>query len=114
MSCLDSLPACGNVRDGVGTGLNNNDRTLTWIDVDGDPATFDSSSADLALPPGARVLFAGLYYGGKLSAGTGGSPAPNPGARNTVRFKAPGDTAYRTVTASQVDDSSTQYQGFAT
>ena len=114
MSCLDALPACrDDVRDGEGTGLNNNDRTLTWIDLDGDPTTFDSSSADLALPPGARVLFAGLYYGGKLSAGSGGSPAPSPGARNTVRFKAPGDTAYRTVTASQVDESSTQYQGFA-
>ena len=80
MSCLDALPACANVRDGVGPGLNNNDRTLTWIDRDADPATFDSSSADLALPPGAKVLFAGLYYGGKLSAGSGGSPAPNPGA----------------------------------
>ena len=30
-----------------------------------------------------------------------------------MRFKAPGDTAYRSLTASQVDDSSTQYQGFA-
>ena len=58
------------------------------------------------------MLFAGLYYGGRLAAGTGGSPAPNPGARNTVRFKAPGDTGYRSLTASQVDDSSTQYQGF--
>ena len=34
------------------------------------------------------------------------------GARNTVLFKAPGDTGYRSLTASQVDDSSTQYQGF--
>ena len=58
------------------------------------------------------MLFAGLYYGGRLTAGTGGSPAPNPGARNTVLFKAPGDADYRSLTASQVDDSSTQYQGF--
>ncbi len=100
-------------RGGAVSANNNNDRTMTWIDADTDPATFDSSSADLALPAGARVLFAGLYYGGKLTAGNGGSPPPNPGARNTVRFKAPGDTAYRTVTASQIDESSTQYQGFA-
>jgi hypothetical protein len=57
-------------------------------------------------------LFAGLYYGGRLTPGSGGSPAPNPGARNTVLLKAPGDADYRSLTASQVDDSSTQYQGF--
>ena len=115
-SCLDALPACAGIRNAVGGAVsanNNNDRTMTWIDADTDPATFDSSSADLALPAGARVLFAGLYYGGKLTAGNGGSPPPNPGARNTVHLKAPGDTAYRTVTASQIDESSTQYQGFA-
>ena len=53
----------------MGTKLNNNDRTMTWIDADTDPATFNSSSADLALPAGASVLFAGLYYGGQLAAG---------------------------------------------
>jgi hypothetical protein len=111
-SCLDALPVCANVRNGVGTGLNNNDRTVTWIDADSDPATFDSSSSDLTLPAGASVLFAGLYYGGKLAAGTGGSPAPNPSARETVLFKAPGDTSYRSLTASQVDSASTQYQDF--
>ena len=114
-SCLDALPVCGNVRSAVGGAIpanNNNQRTMTWVDVDGDPATFDSSSADLTLPAGASVLFAGLYYGGRLTAGSGGSPAPTPGARNTVLFKAPGDTDYRSLTASQVDAASTQYQGF--
>ena len=85
---------------------------MTWVDRDADPATFDSSAAVLALPTGASVLFAGLYYGGRLNAGTGGSPAPNPGARNTVLLEAPGDSGYRSLTASQVDQSSTQYQGF--
>ncbi len=114
-SCLDALPVCANVRNAVGGAVsrnNNNDQTVTWVDTDGDPATFDSSSADLTLPTGASVLFAGLYYGGRLNAGTGGSPAPSPGARNTVLFKAPGDSDYRSLTASQVDDASTQYQGF--
>ena len=114
-SCLDALAVCGNVRNAVGgaiPGNNNNQRTMTWVDVDGDPATFDSSSADLTLPPGASVLFAGLYYGGRLSAGQGGSPAPDPSANNTVLFKAPGDTDYRSLTASPPDTSSTQYQGF--
>ncbi len=114
-SCLDSLAVCADVRNAVGgaiAGNNNNSRTMTWIDADGDPSTFDSTSSNLTLPAGASVLFAGLYYGGRLTAGTGGSPPPNAAARNTVLFKAPGDTGYRSLTASQVDDSSTQYQGF--
>ena len=59
------------------------------------------------------MLFAGLYYGGKLTAGTGGSPAPNPGAHNTVLFKAPGDTALSDGHGVAGRHSSTQYQGFA-
>ena len=112
-SCLDALAACASVRDGVGTGLNNNDRTMTWVDADSDPATFDSSSADLVMPAGAKVRFAGLYFGGKLTPGTGGSPAKNPSANNTVKFKAPGAATYATLTApAPVDTSSTQYQAF--
>lgn len=74
-SCLDSLPACANVRNAVGgaiPGNNNNQRAMTWLDADTDPATFDSSSLALSLPGGASVLFAGLYYGGRLAAGQGG------------------------------------------
>ena len=67
---------------------------MTWVDVDGDPATFDSSSADLTLPAGASVLFAGLYYGGRLAAGSGGSPAPNPGATTRCSSRRP---ATRTI-----------------
>jgi uncharacterized repeat protein (TIGR01451 family) len=115
MTCVDDQGGvCANARAAVGGAIpanNNNSRTMTWIDADGDPTTFDSSSATLSLPPGSTVLFAGLYYGGRLNAGSGGSPPPNPAARNTVLFKAPGDPAYRPLTAS-VDDSSTQYQGF--
>jgi uncharacterized repeat protein (TIGR01451 family) len=114
-SCLDALAVCPDVRNAVGgaiSGNNNNSRTMTWIDADQDPGTFDSSASDLTLPAGAKVLFAGLYYGGRLTAGSGGSPPPNAGARNAVLFKAPGDASYRSVTAGQVDDASTQYQGF--
>jgi uncharacterized repeat protein (TIGR01451 family) len=65
------------------------------------------------LPPGATVLFAGLYFGGRLAAGSGGAPAPNPGAAGTVLFRAPGDAGYRTLTAAApVDTASQTYQGF--
>ena len=109
-SCLDALGGLRERPQRHGPDLNNNNRTVTWIDRDTDPDTFDSSSADLALPPGATVLFAGLYYGGQLTAGNGGSGPPNPSARNQVRFKAPGDTSYRR--APRRDDASSSYQGF--
>ena len=90
MSCLTSDPPCPNARLGTGSSLNNNDRVMTHVDVDGSAATFNSSDATLTIPAGAPVLFAGLYYGGKVSAGTGGVSG-NPALRGTVLLRAPGD-----------------------
>ena len=60
----DSYPNAAGVRAGVGPGsLNNNDYNMTYVDVDHDPTTFNSSTATLSLPQGATVLFAGLYWG---------------------------------------------------
>ena len=47
-----------------GQKLNNNDWAMQYVDVDADPDSFSSSSSQLDLPAGARVLFAGLYWGG--------------------------------------------------
>ena len=44
---------------------------MAYVDADADGATFDSSSADLALAAGSTVEFAGLYWGADTSAGTG-------------------------------------------
>jgi uncharacterized repeat protein (TIGR01451 family) len=119
MTCRATDAACANAQSGIGTTLNNNNLFMRYVDVDGDPNTFNSSAATLALPPGARVLFAGLYYGGRLQAGTGGSPAPDPNQRDTVLFRPPNLGAYVTLHASQVDDTPLtgaltfrQYQGF--
>jgi hypothetical protein len=114
LTCLeDTNGSCANARNAVSgaTGLNNNDRTMTWIDADGDPETFNSSAANLTVPTGASVLFAGLYYGGRLTKGTGGTDG-DASKQNVVSFKAPGDAGYTELTASQVDTASTQYQGF--
>jgi uncharacterized repeat protein (TIGR01451 family) len=109
-SCVTTEPICPSVRDATpGRPLNNNDRVMTYIDVDGDPTTFDSSEATLTLPAGARVLFAGLYYGGRLAAGTGGSPAPGPAT--AVKLLAPGGTGYLDLTGA-VDTAGQTYQGF--
>lgn len=116
MTCSAADPDCAAAQDGTATGgaANNNNHDMEYVDVDADPSTFSSSSATLDLPPGARVLFAGLYYGGRTSAGTGGSPAPNADARGMVRFRPPGAPSYEALSGA-VDDSdsvSAAYQGF--
>jgi uncharacterized repeat protein (TIGR01451 family) len=96
-------------------GLADNDFDMRYIDVDGDPSTFDSSSARLVLPPGATVLFAGLYWGARTDAGSGGTgqAAPNAAAASTVKLKAPGGS-YTTYTADQgwTISADTAYQQF--
>ena len=62
---------------------NNNNYTMVDVDTDGDPVTtVNSSTATLALPAGATVLFAGLYWGADQSAGNNGGGAPPPATPN--------------------------------
>ena len=113
MTCPASDANCAAAQGGG--NFNNNNFVMTYVDVDADPSTFDSSSADLSIPAGGTVLFAGLYWGGDVSAGTGGVAAPDPTANGTVQLAVPGG-AYAAVTASQLDTSTSQpsrYQGFA-
>ncbi len=120
MTCPSSASGCTAARSAAAstvgnTALDNNAYAMTYIDVDGDPSTFDSSNATLALPSGSTILFAGLYWGGDYS-GTGSNAAPNSAARNVAKFKAPGASAYTSITASTLDDSTTnvgRYQAFA-
>jgi hypothetical protein len=102
MTCPSADLACGPAQQG--DAVNNNSFAMEYVNVDADPTTFSSSSAQLALPAGARVLFAGLYYGGRTSAGAGGAPAPNAAARGTVRMQTPGAAGYEDVAAA-ADDS---------
>ena len=116
---------CNGARNGTNT-VNNNSLDMRWLDVDADPATFDSSSAQLVLPAGATVLFAGLYWTGIQGKGTvitnGGftgvpQVAPNAAQIDRVKFAAPGATGYATITAAQVDTgpiaNSSGYTAFA-
>ena len=61
-SCVDALH-----RKGRGPAALNNGHRMSWADVDGDPATFNSSSARLAIPAGARVAFAKLGWAGSAT-----------------------------------------------
>ena len=120
LTCPTAAAGCaraqqtGGVASGTDNTINNNNYTMQYVNtaagtVAGAP-TFDSSSATLSLPSTATVLFAGLYWGGDLSAGAaGGAPAPGgvpPGgvaAAGRVGFRAPGDAAYSTLNAAAAD-----------
>ncbi|MBO6606391.1 T9SS type B sorting domain-containing protein [Psychroserpens sp.] len=63
-------------------GVYNHNVDMQYIDIDGDPTTFSSSSSDLDIPnPNCyRIIYAGLYWG-----------AVNPGAEpiTQVKFRGP-------------------------
>jgi uncharacterized repeat protein (TIGR01451 family) len=102
MSCSGNGNSCNRARNGTGNATNNNDWNMQYVDIDGDGSTFNSSSASLTIPPGASVVWAGLYWGGSSTSGT----------RSVMRFSTPA-AGYATVTASQLDVRGSAYQGFA-
>jgi uncharacterized repeat protein (TIGR01451 family) len=124
MTCPTSVATCDAANNGrnatpLTSGQDyaqaNNGYNMQYVDIDNDASTFSSSSTKVSLPSGSTVLFAGLYWGGRTSAGSGGSAAPNAALRNTVKFKPAGATAYSTITASTLDDATSNdiFQGFA-
>ena len=123
LTCLDLLvvPGCPAARTGSGSGdaLNNNGYPMVNADADGDPATFNDSTATVTMPPGSTVLFAGLYWGADPTAGSPlggvlGTAAPSPANRGRVLLRTPAGTAWNPVTASTVTAIGTgPYQGFA-
>jgi uncharacterized repeat protein (TIGR01451 family) len=88
--------SCASARGG--SVADNNGFTMVNLDADGVDGTSNSSSSTLNLPAGSTVLWAGLYWGARLQAGTGGS-AGNAAAVNSMLLQAPGG-GYQTVTAS--------------
>ena len=81
MTCPDSAPTCAAARAGTQPGRlgNNNGYAMVRVDIDGDPATFNSSSADLSLPADAVVLWAGLYWAADTAAAAGRRRRADPG-----------------------------------
>ncbi|RNC86237.1 MAG: chromophore lyase [Winogradskyella sp.] len=77
-------------------GVYNHNVDMQYIDIDGDPSTFSSSSADLEIPnPNCyRIIYAGLYWG-----------AVNPGNEpiTEVRFRGPTGT-YNDITGTLIYD----------
>jgi len=64
--------------------------------------TFNSSTADLAIPPCSQILFAGLYWG--TDQGTSGTDSTwmTPGF-TSVKLKIPGAATYQTINSTQTN-----------
>jgi len=87
--------------------VDKSNQPIIWIDIDADPATFNSSSADLTLPPDATVLSASLIWGGTLQPGQGGSGPPAPASKGVVQVTPPGAAQVAvTATSSSTDPTS--------
>jgi len=108
MTAPASDPAAVNAQNGIGSRVANNDFVMTYVDVDSDPTTFNSSRSDLVMPAGSQVLFAGLYWGARTS---GSTPNAATALRNTVKFMTPGG-AYQDLTGSLVGSKGNDYQSF--
>ena len=104
LTCQDTGRfSCANSLAGSGSGsTGNNSLNMVALDADSDASTSNSSRAGLVLPPGATVMYAGLYWGAPTVAGTGGTNAP--GGTRTLKFKVPGSTTYETLTPDTVDN----------
>jgi uncharacterized protein YukE len=100
MTCPNS-GTCTNGRNGTGGSIDDNDFDMVNVDIDSVGSTFNSSSATVALPAGATVAYAGLYWGADTTAGTNGAAAPTPASNGTVRFN--NGSGYTTITASAGD-----------
>jgi hypothetical protein len=61
-------PECAEARRGEAAGRGR-DYEVAYIDVDDDANTYNSSTARLRLPRGARVTYARLYWGGNIRVG---------------------------------------------
>ncbi len=99
LSCPDVDPACAGAR-ARSVAHDNDDFEMAYVDIDGDGTTFDSSSATVDVPAGSTISWAGLYWSGDMSAGAGGSAAPDANAAGQVRVKTTG--GYQTVNAGEL------------
>ncbi len=98
MTCPLSASTCAQAQRGGGTSssFNNNSYSMVMVDIDDDPSTVNSSSADLLIPAGAPILFAGLYWG----AGASGDQAKGlpPANAATIQLRLPSADAYTPIT----------------
>ncbi|GAA3533466.1 hypothetical protein GCM10022222_16020 [Amycolatopsis ultiminotia] len=78
------------------------DFPLQWSDVDSDPTTFDSSTSQVTVPPGAKIAFARLSWGGSVAPGC--AQPPGEPAKQAVRFSVGGAASTTVPPASYAED----------
>jgi len=86
------------------TSLYNDCLYMQYIDIDGDPSTFSSSSANLTIPDisCSKVRYAGLYWAANYQYNIGDdSSSGRNNDFNQVKFKVPGGS-YVDITADDV------------
>ena len=99
----NSSASCTNAQAQIppsGTGQNNS-FTMSYVDVDGDPTTFMSSSDSLNLPNCSEITWAGLYWGGKITTST-----TNYANRSNIKLKV-NNGSYQQLTADQTLNNTT-------
>ncbi len=77
----------------------NESVSMQYIDIDGDSSTFNSSSADLAVPNTVdcfRIAYAGLYWGALIKTGDSTTDI------NKIKFKTPGSSTYTDITGTTI------------
>ncbi|TDC60210.1 DUF3344 domain-containing protein, partial [Streptomyces hainanensis] len=72
---LASAPSCSEAQSGAAAGGGQYE--MAYIDVDSDANTYNSSRAELRLPPGSRVSHARLYWGANIRVGEHKPPEDN-------------------------------------
>ncbi len=104
MTVSSNNPDAANIQAGVNnpSGVDNNNLDMVYVNDGSNPTTtFDSSSAQLNLPQGATVLFAGLYWGGDLDTG---SSSELENARTQVKFETPSSGGYSNITGTLIGE----------
>ncbi|MGN9837776.1 sigma-70 family RNA polymerase sigma factor [Nonomuraea sp. H19] len=105
LSCPETRAGCAQARRRQGDQRDNDLWPMTAIDRDDSPGTAVSSAAELSLPKGGRVVWAGLYWS---ASGDHAGPIKirPPGRRKYVTIR-PGQVTFRELPAGPV------YQAFA-
>jgi len=97
-SILNRVDGSNTANDPYNGSNNNNGFHRDYIDIDGDPSTFSSSSSTLTLPDCSRIYWAGLYwsanYQQEVMNNSQISGLPNNDSRRLdfreIKFKVPG------------------------
>ena len=94
-----------------GGNTANDNFDMRYIDIDGDPATFSSSSATLSTVVNdgcSTVVYAALYWSATYRYNTDNSSSGRATDFNLVKLKLPGASAYTDITGTVI------YDGFGT